>query len=116
VQVSLIYANKTPGDILLKDKLDSLAKKHSNFKVHYVVEKKGALDFFSSYSTGYITSEVLQKHCPGPSEGEDILVTVCGPPPMMKAISGDKAPDKSQGELSGLLAELGYTAEQVYKF
>jgi cytochrome-b5 reductase len=35
---------------------------------------------------------------------------------MMNAISGDKAPDKSQGELSGLLKAMGYTPEQVYKF
>jgi cytochrome-b5 reductase len=41
---------------------------------------------------------------------------VCGPPPMMKAMSGDKAKDKSQGELSGLLKDLGYAAEGVFKF
>ena len=35
---------------------------------------------------------------------------------MMKAISGDKAQDKSQGELSGLLKEMGYTSDMVYKF
>lgn len=35
---------------------------------------------------------------------------------MMNAVSGDKAQDKSQGELTGLLKAMGYTAEQVYKF
>jgi cytochrome-b5 reductase len=35
---------------------------------------------------------------------------------MMNVVSGDKAPDKSQGELSGLLKAMGYAAEQVYKF
>ena len=35
---------------------------------------------------------------------------------MMKAISGDKNEDKSQGEVSGVLAELGYTKDMVYKF
>ena len=34
----------------------------------------------------------------------------------MKAISGDKAEDKSQGPLTGILKDLGYTSEQVYKF
>ncbi len=34
----------------------------------------------------------------------------------MKAISGDKAEDKSQGELTGTLKSLGYTSDQVYKF
>ncbi len=44
------------------------------------------------------------------------FVQVCGPPPLMKAISGDKAEDKSQGPLTGILKDLGYTSEQVYKF
>ena len=35
---------------------------------------------------------------------------------MMNAISGDKAKDKSQGELSGILKQLGYSADQVFKF
>jgi cytochrome-b5 reductase len=35
---------------------------------------------------------------------------------MMNAISGDKAPDKSQGELGGQLKAMGYSSEQVYKF
>ena len=43
-------------------------------------------------------------------------VQVCGPPPLMKSISGDKAEDKSQGPLTGILKDLGYTSEQVYKF
>jgi cytochrome-b5 reductase len=45
-----------------------------------------------------------------------VMLQVCGPPPMMAAISGDKAPDKSQGEVSGLLASMGYTKDHVYKF
>lgn len=43
-------------------------------------------------------------------------VLVCGPPPMMRAISGDKLPDKSQGPLTGLLKDLGYDESQVFKF
>ena len=35
---------------------------------------------------------------------------------MMNAISGDKAKDKSQGELSGILRDLGYTKDHVFKF
>jgi len=34
----------------------------------------------------------------------------------MKAVSGDKAPDKSQGELTGLLKERGFDSSKVYKF
>ena len=31
----------------------------------------------------------------------------------MQAISGDKAKDKSQGELQGVLKKMGYTTDQV---
>jgi len=35
---------------------------------------------------------------------------------MMTHISGNKAPDYSQGELTGLLKKMNYTPQQVYKF
>lgn len=31
-------------------------------------------------------------------------------------VSGDKNPDKSQGELGGLLKKMGYSEADVYKF
>jgi len=51
-----------------------------------------------------------------PPPTDENLVLVCGPPGFMAAVSGDKLPDKSQGPLSGALAELGYSAEGVFKF
>ena len=41
---------------------------------------------------------------------------MCGPPPMMEHISGNKAKDKSQGELKGILKDMGYSSDQVFKF
>jgi NAD(P)H-flavin reductase len=38
-QITLLYVNRSPSDILLKKELDSLAAKHSNFKVVYKVDK-----------------------------------------------------------------------------
>ncbi|KAG0491750.1 hypothetical protein HPP92_005148 [Vanilla planifolia] len=110
-QVSLIYANLSPDDILLKAELDSLSASYPNFKVFYTVDVPT-----KSWrgGTGFISGDMILKGLPGPAE--DTLVLVCGPPGMMKHISGDKAADRSQGELSGLLKELGYTEEMVYKF
>ncbi len=36
---TLIYANTSVGDIMLKDVLDGMAEKHSNFHVHHVVSR-----------------------------------------------------------------------------
>lgn len=49
------------------------------------------------------------------------MVFVCGPPGMMKAVSGDKVRDEvkktmTQGPLTGILKDLGYTETQVFKF
>ncbi|XP_020685101.1 NADH-cytochrome b5 reductase-like protein isoform X1 [Dendrobium catenatum] len=110
-QVSLIYANVSPDDILLKAELDRLAASYPNFKVFYTVDKPS-----KSWrgGAGFISSDMILKGLPGPSE--DTLILVCGPPGLMNHISGDKAKDRSQGELSGLLKDLGYTEEMVYKF
>ncbi|XP_023547148.1 NADH-cytochrome b5 reductase-like protein [Cucurbita pepo subsp. pepo] len=110
-QVSLIYGNVSPDDILLKQKLDLLASSHPNLKVFYTVDNpskswKGG--------KGYVSKDMAVKGLPAP--GDDTLILVCGPPGMMKHISGEKAKDYSQGELAGILQELGYTKEMVYKF
>ncbi|EQB60651.1 nadh-cytochrome b5 reductase-like protein [Vairimorpha apis BRL 01] len=44
------------------------------------------------------------------------FVYVCGPPNFMNVVSGDKLPDKTQGEIVGLLKEMGYDSSNVYKF
>ncbi|OIV99927.1 hypothetical protein TanjilG_26265 [Lupinus angustifolius] len=110
-QISLLYANVSPDDILLKQKLDVLAASHPNLKVFYTVDnptknwRGGA---------GYISKDVVVKGLPSPSD--DTLILVCGPPGMMKHVSGEKAKDWTQGEISGILKEAGYTEEMVYKF
>ncbi|KAK5003316.1 NADH-cytochrome b5 reductase, partial [Elasticomyces elasticus] len=64
---------------------------------------------------GFITKELLKTVLPGPKD-TNVKVFVCGPPGMYKAISGPKKSPSDQGDLDGLLKELGYEKEQVYKF
>jgi len=61
---------------------------------------------------GLVNKEMLKAYLPKPGEGK---VLVCGPPPMVEAISG-KREQKSQGPLAGLLKDLGYSEKDVYKF
>ncbi|CAL9755592.1 unnamed protein product [Musa acuminata subsp. burmannicoides] len=111
-QVSLIYANISPDDILLKGELDRLSTSYPNFKVFYTVDKPSKT---WRGGTGYVSKDMVLKGLPSPGE-ETLILYVCGPPGMMKHISGDKAKDRSQGELTGILKELGYSEEMVYKF
>lgn len=73
-KISLIYANKTENDILLKDELDEFHKKYPNFKVHYTLERP---DAEWTGDVGYITKEMVEKHLPTPSD--DTRILICGP-------------------------------------
>ncbi|KAL9559685.1 hypothetical protein MBANPS3_000308 [Mucor bainieri] len=112
VKVSLIYANQTEQDILLKDELDKVAKEHPDrFKVVYALDK--APENWTGIS-GYVNKEVIQEHLPSP-QAEDSVIFVCGPPPMMKSIAGETVL-MSQGKFGGILKELGYSKDSVFKF
>jgi cytochrome-b5 reductase len=112
--VRLLYANRTPADILLKPQLDALAAVHPQFKVVYTVDKpeegwKGQV--------GHVTAEMLAAVLPPPTEdGKAHRVFVCGPPGMMRHVSGEKKAPTDQGDLTGLLAALKYKPAEVFKY
>jgi cytochrome-b5 reductase len=112
-KITLVFANQTEEDILLREELDNYVKAHPDqIKVHYLLDRPTEQ---WTGGKGFVTKEVIQEFMPGPNE-PNALVAVCGPDKMVELISGPKAKDKSQGELSGILKELGYTSENVYKF
>lgn len=80
IKVWLLFANQTENDILLRDELEQLAASNSDrFKLWYTVDR--APDEWK-YSTGFINEDMLREHMPPP--GEDVLICICGPPPMIK--------------------------------
>ncbi|KAI0089260.1 ferredoxin reductase-like protein [Irpex rosettiformis] len=52
---------------------------------------------------------------PEPVAGRKILFLVCGPEPMIHAIAGPYGRNYSQGEVGGILGQLGCTSTQVWK-
>ncbi|KAM5484336.1 NADH-cytochrome b5 reductase [Microsporum audouinii] len=112
-QVTLIYGNVGEEDILLRRELEELENTHPRrFKALYLLDKPGE---GWTGGKGYVTKELVKMAFPEPKT-EGIKVFVCGPPGMYKAVSGPKVSPKDQGELTGILKELGYSKEQVYKF
>jgi len=113
-KVTLLFSNVTEEDILLRKEFEAMQKrKPDQFKVVFTLDKppsgwKGP--------SGFLTADVLGKNLPPAGLADKIKIMVCGPPPMYNAISGPKKSPKDQGELKGLLADLGYTADQVFKF
>ncbi|KIK71683.1 hypothetical protein GYMLUDRAFT_33836 [Collybiopsis luxurians FD-317 M1] len=110
---TLIFSNITEADILLRSEFTQLKEKYpAKFDVVYALDKppKGWTG-----PTGYLTKEVVEKNVAPASLGEKVKVFVCGPPGQVAALAGKKDGMK-QGELGGILKELGYTEDQVYKF
>jgi cytochrome-b5 reductase len=112
-EVTLVYANRTPADILVRERLDEIVAQRPNVKLHLFVSGGADPDTFPG-QVGRIGKDDIERLIP--AHADDTVVFVCGPPPFMRAISGDKLPDKSQGPLEGILKELGYTSESVFKF
>lgn len=112
-KVTLVFGNISEEDILLKKELQEIENTYpQRFRAFYVLDNPPKE---WTGGKGYITKELLKTVLPEPKE-ENIKIFVCGPPGMYKAISGTKASPKDQGELSGILKELGYSKDQVYKF
>lgn len=113
-KVTIVFANVTEEDILLKKELEDLENTYpQRFRAFYVLDKppKGWAG-----GKGFVSKELLKTVLPEPKE-KNIKVFVCGPPGMYKAISGVKKSPKDQGELDGsILEQLGYSKDQVYKF
>lgn len=112
-KVTLVFGNVSEDDILLKKELSDLENTYpQRFKAFYVLDNppKGWTG-----GKGYINKDLLKTVLPEPKEG-NIKLFVCGPPGLYKAISGTKVSPKDQGELDGVLKELGYNKDQVFKF
>ena len=78
--MSLLLANQTEGDILVRDMLEGLQKSHpKRFKLWYTLDRPP--DGWK-YSKGFITADMIQSHLP--PKGEETLVLMCGPPPMVE--------------------------------
>jgi len=99
-EISLLYANQTESDILVRDMLEDLAKKHpQQLKLWYTLDHAPPS---WRYSTGFINKEMISTHLPGPDEACAILM--CGPPPMVKYAC------------EANLEELGYSKDKMVAF
>jgi len=81
-KVSLLFANKTPSDILLRSEIEEMKAKHPDqFSFMYTVDNASSEENWK-YQTGYINADMISKSLAGPAE--DNLTLICGPPGMIK--------------------------------
>ncbi|GAA5979103.1 hypothetical protein JCM11641_004974 [Rhodosporidiobolus odoratus] len=81
--LSLIYANVSEEDILLKSQLDELAAAHpKRFSIYYVLNNPPS---GWEGGVGFVTTEMIKERM-APFHPEDAKMLLCGPPPMMAAM------------------------------
>jgi cytochrome-b5 reductase len=126
-QICLLYGSRTKDDIIADELINSWANLsfhnpkalHCTFSVVHVlsnesqevVESLGDSRSTSvQYCTGHIERELIESSFPGPDQ--DVLILICGPPPMYQALCGPR----DEKDVTGILGSMGYQPHQVYKF
>ena len=100
IQIWLLFANQSEEDILLREQLEHLAATNADrFHLWYTVDRDPPE---WKYSKGFINETMIQEHMPPP--GDDVLICICGPPPMIKFAC---VPN---------LDKLGYTEQMLHAF
>ena len=111
-EVTLLYGSRHKNDILGGEMLDKWAATHQTKFKHVDVLSDEPSDSDYTGERGFIDKEKIVKYLPPASLGEDVVIFVCGPPIMYELLCGPR----NEKEVTGILAELGYSSEQVYKF
>ncbi|XP_069048860.1 NADH-cytochrome b5 reductase 3-like [Lepisosteus oculatus] len=76
----LLFANQTEKDILLRPELEEIQANYpSRFKLWFTLDR--APENWD-YSTGFVNEDMIRNYLPPP--GEDTLILMCGPPPMIQ--------------------------------
>ncbi|PVZ96834.1 hypothetical protein BB558_007254 [Smittium angustum] len=122
-KITLFYGSKTNSDILLYNELVDLSNKYpETLKVYFFTDNGNDIPLNSNNTKfemsphinhGYISKIFIESVFPKPDNTNIVLVS--GPPGMMKQVCGLKASDDSQGNLQGMLLDLGYKENMVFK-
>ena len=111
-KVVMLYGSRISTDILAGDLLKAWEEMYPERLevVHVLSHEPDDSDWKGK--KGFINKDLIQQKFAPPSEGNDVLIMVCGPPPMYNAFCGPR----DTKEVTGILDEIGYDSSQVYKF
>jgi len=97
-ELFLLYGNYNEDDILCRDELSYYSLTRSNISVYIsLVNPPGKW----SMGTGFVSEEMIKKALPAPAN--DIIILLCGPPPMIKANIA-------------MLKNMGYADHMIFSF
>jgi cytochrome-b5 reductase len=98
-ELSLLFANQSEKDILLRETLDSVAA-NNGLRLWYTIDRTVEPDW--RFSVGFINKDMLAERLPPP--GPHTLILVCGPPAMW------------QFAVQPNLEALGYDPQMIHLF
>jgi len=119
-KVTLIYGNKTPEDILMKEQLDKwAAASGGRLQIVHVVGNKPddpappgwVTTPTYTAETGWIDEAKIKKYAFAPAD--DTLIFVCGLPPMYAALCGPRTEKELKEDT--VLHKLGYATHMLAK-
>ena len=124
-KVILVYGSRSDGEILLKDRLEAMVRRHrARLKVvfcvgsRYDVDKarpdavKSGWNFFGGRpirERGWATRDVFERHLAPPEPGH--LTLVCGLPRVYENLCGPR----DSPRVTGVLGALGWTRRTLVK-
>lgn len=80
-EISLIYASRTEEDMLLREELESMARRYpKNLKIFYTLDSPPA---GWTHGSGHVTRDMMAERLP--AAAPDSRIMICGPPGMVKA-------------------------------
>jgi cytochrome-b5 reductase len=87
---------------LVREELEALEKEFKGrFSLQYTLDRPPAN---WNYSSGFVTKEMIEKHCLFNKSSNNTQVFMCGPPPMLKFAC------------QPALKELGFTEKEMVSF
>lgn len=110
----LLYGSRNKEDILGKEMLDHWSSTHKEklTVVHVLSHEEGEVSEGSGFQKGFIDRKLIESVTPPASSGKDVKIFVCGPPIMYDILCGPR----NEEQVTGVLNEMGYVQDQVYKF
>lgn len=109
-EIAILYGSKTYDTILARSLLDKWSSDYARLTITHVLSQEPE-DSKWDGERGRISKDLVEKTFPEPSG--DMKVFVCGPPSMYDTFCG---PRDKKDEITGILADLGYSPDNVYKF
>lgn len=98
----MIFGNRTVDDILLKTELAALEQNHpEDLDLYLTVDIQPDKSKNWTQGVGFVTKDMIKEQLPGPAN--DTIILYCGPPIFTDLMAKH-------------LAELGYTADMMFKF